>query len=299
MTAEQPESSSDEIVQDELLCTRLENGIRVPRLAMWNICSKSISRDIDKCFVSGYRHIMLSSGAERDQEVGESMQRWIQKSRPGHCRDELFISFMFDLGPVIGLGSAQQQQQKLNNRLQALECHHIDMLILYKGDNVKIGDNLRQRNAITSLWKAFEKLVNEGMIRCLSLANFCQDEVESLTANCTIQPSVLWLSNDPNKMGWKDVDHFYRYCQYKEFIPGVMHRVDRPEAEWVRGHGSSLGNVSRELQKTPLQVFHRLLVQKNFIVAVAGDIKTMENGFQVFDFCLKEDHINELKAIRL
>ena len=28
----------------------------------------------------------------------------------------------------------------------------------------------------------------------------------------------------------------------------------RPEAEWVRGHGSSLGNVSRELQKTPLQV---------------------------------------------
>ncbi|MBQ3426797.1 MAG: aldo/keto reductase [Clostridia bacterium] len=219
----------------------------------------------------GVRHIDTAHAYQNERSVG----RAVKKS--GIPREEIWITTK--LWPSeYGEGKTEAAIDKMLSRL---DTDYIDLLLLHQ----QFGDYL-------GAWKDMEKAVKAGKVRSIGISNFESERLEELCEAAIIKPSVLQVECHPY---YQQNDLKKRLAPYGTVI----------ESWYPIGHGDKrlineplFASLAEKYGKSNVQIILRWHIQEGTIVfPKTTNPKHMKDNFDIFDFELTDDEMNEIRKL--
>ena len=219
----------------------------------------------------GIRHIDTAHAYQNERSVGKAVKE------SGIPRKDVWITTK--LWPSeYGEGKTSEAIDKM---LKRLDTDYIDLLLLHQ----QFGDYI-------GAYKDMEKAVKDGRVKSIGLSNFESERLEEVLAIAEIPPAVLQVECHP-------------YYQQNELKKRVEKYDTRIEAWYPIGHGDKalineplFTKLGQKYGKTNVQIILRWHIQEGTIVfpRSTNPVHIKEN-FEIFDFELTEDEMNEIRKL--
>lgn len=177
----------------------LNNGVAIPSIGFgtYKLNDPDVAlRAINAAIAAGYRSIDCAEYYGNQNLVGHALT---QSSVP---RAELFISskvWASDRGYDSTL-------RAFDRSIAQLELDYLDMYMIHWPATSGQTPDWRQENADT--WRAMERLVAEGCVRCIGVCNFMAEHLDALIQEATIVPAVNQIEFHPGD----NQSETARYC---------------------------------------------------------------------------------------
>ena len=252
----------------------LNDGNKIPQfgLGVYMIPEGNETENaVSEALKMGVRHIDTAHAYQNERSVG----RAVKKS--GILREEIWITTK--LWPSeYGEGKTADAIDKM---LVRLDTDYIDLLLLHQ----QFGDYM-------NAWKDMEKAVKEGKVKSIGISNFESERLEEICEAATIKPSVLQVECHP-------------YYQQNELKKRLYEYGTVIESWYPIGHGDK-GLINEEVftklalkyKKSNVQIILRWHIQEGTIVfPKTTNPKHMKDNFDIFDFELTDDEMNEIRAL--
>ena len=219
----------------------------------------------------GIRHIDTAHAYQNERSVGKAVKA------SGVPREEIWITTK--LWPSeYGEGSTMAA---IDRMLDRLDTDYIDLLLLHQ----QFGDYL-------GAWKDMEKAVKAGKVRSIGISNFESERLEEICEAASIKPSVLQVECHPY---WQQTTLKKRIEKYGAVI----------ESWYPLGHGDAglirepvFTKLAEKYGKSNVQIILRWHIQEGTILfPKTTNPEHMKANFDVFDFELTEDEMNEIRAM--
>ena len=219
----------------------------------------------------GVRHIDTAHAYQNERSVGKAVKA------SGVPREEVWITSK--LWPhEYGEGKTAEAIDKM---LARLGTDYIDLLLLHQ----QFGDYL-------GAWKDMEKAVKAGKVRSIGISNFESDRLEKICEAATIKPSVLQVECHP-------------YYQQNELKKRIEKYGTIIESWYPIGHGDKaligegiFSRLAKKYNKTNVQIILRWHIQEgNIVFPKTTNPQHMKENFDIFDFSLTPDEIDEIRAL--
>ena len=219
----------------------------------------------------GIRHIDTAHAYQNERSVGKAVKE------SGVPREEIWITTK--LWPSeYGEGATRAAIDKMLDRL---DTDYIDLLLLHQ----QFGDYL-------GAWKDMEKAVKAGKVRSIGISNFESERLEEICEAAAIKPSVLQVECHPY---WQQTALKKRIEKYGTVI----------ESWYPLGHGDAglirepvFTKLAEKYGKSNVQIILRWHIQEGTILfPKTTNPEHMKANFDVFDFELTEDEMNEIRAM--
>ena len=254
----------------------LNNGVKIPQLGIGVFLidgDDNTEKVVLDALKIGYRHIDTAHAYFNEKGVGAA----IKKS--GIPRNEIFITSK--LWPTeYGEGITYEAVTKM---LKRLELDYIDMVLLHHPMKDYIGG-----------WKDLEKLNKEGKIKAIGISNFDKNYkcLEELLKVATIKPAVCQSECHPLNTLEKLRKEL---APYKTMI----------EAYYPIGHGDkglinheTFTKLAQKYKKSNVQIILRWHIQYgNIIIPKSNNFAHLKENFEIFDFELTKDEMDEIKKL--
>lgn len=251
----------------------LNNGAWMPAIGFGTYKTgdrDSTARAVEDAVKCGYRLIDCAAAYGNEEGVADGIKGC------GVGRDELFITSK--LWPTeLGYDSALRGCEK---SLRALGVDKLDLyLVHWPATAKKSGEGWRQLNAET--WRAFERMLREGMAGGIGVSNFLEQHLEALLQEAEVWPAVDQLEINP---GW----------QQRGTVDWCFHHGIRPQAWSPLARGRVFGSevleeVAAAHGKSVAQVCLRWEIQKGIVpLPKSQNAERMRENLDVFDFDLPE-----------
>ena len=252
----------------------LNNGSKIPQMGFGVYLiegDENTKRACREALKLGCRHIDTAHAYQNERGVRDAV--W----ESGIPREEIWLTSK--LWPSeYGEGKTMAAIDKMLDRLGTT---YIDLLLLHQ----QFGDYL-------GAWRDMEKAVSQGKVHNIGLSNFESDRLEEVFEQAVIKPAVLQVECHP----------YYQQQALKQRIKPYGTAL---ECWYPIGHGDK-GLIQEPLfkaladkyGKTAVQIILRWHIQEgNIIFPKTTNPLHMKENFDIFDFCLNEQEMREIRAL--
>ena len=253
---------------------KLNNGVEMPILGfgVYQIPASDTKRCVLDAIKVGYRSIDTAQSYFNEEEVGEAI------SECGIPRNELFITTKIWIDNY----GYENCKKSVEESLKKLKTDYIDLVLLHQ----PFGDYY-------GAYRALEDLYKEGKIRAIGVSNFYPDRLADICLfEREIIPAVNQVETNPINAQYEAQENMNKY--------GVHIEAWAPFGEGRNGlfENETLVNIGKKYNKSSAQVILRWLIQRDVIIACKSThIDRMKQNFEVFDFELSEEDMEEIKKL--
>lgn len=255
--------------------TTLNNGVKMPMLGygVFQIPGEDAKRCVLDAISVDYRSIDTAQGYFNEEGVGEAI------STCGLPRDELFLTTKI----WISNGGYEKAKVSIDESLRKLKTDYVDLLLIHQPFNDYYGS-----------YRAMEEAYKAGKLRAIGVSNFMPDRFIDIAGFVEVTPAVNQLET-----------HVF---QQQKIAGVVLKKYGTQLMAWsplAQGKNNLFANetlvaIGAKYGKTAAQVNLRFLIQSGVVVIPKSTHKErMAENFDLFDFRLTEDEMNELKSLDL
>ena len=256
-------------------CVTLNNGVKMPMLGygVFQISAEDTERCVLDAISVGYRSIDTAQGYFNEEGVGEAI------GKCGVPRDELFLTTKI----WISNGGYEKAKASIDESLSKLKTDYVDLMLIHQPFNDYYGS-----------YRAMEEAYKAGKIRAIGVSNFMPDRFIDIAGFVEVTPAVNQL----------EVHVF----QQQKIAREILNKYTTQIMAWsplAQGKNNlftneTLTKIGEKYGKTAAQVNLRFLIQSGVVVIPKSTHKErMEENFNVFDFSLTGEEVQELEALDL
>ncbi len=253
---------------------KLNNGIEMPILGfgVYQIPKEETKKCVLDAIKVGFRAIDTAQSYFNESEVGDAIVEC------GIPREELFITTKVWIDNY----GYENCKKSVMESLRKLKTDYIDLVLLHQPFSDYYG-----------AYRALEELYEEGKIRAIGVSNFYPDR---LTDICLFGRGVVPVINQV------EVNPLNAQVEAQENMEkyGVKMEAWAPFGEGRNGLFTNevLVSIGKKYNKSSAQVMLRWLIQRGVIIACKSThIERMKENFNVFDFELSEDDMQEISKL--
>lgn len=253
---------------------KLNNGIEMPVLnfGVYQIPKEETKRCVLDAIKVGFKGIDTAQSYFNEEEVGDAI------SESGIKREELFITTKVWIDNY----GYENCKKSVLESLKKLKTDYIDLVLLHQPFSDYYG-----------AYKALEELYEEGKIRAIGVSNFYPDRLSDICLfERKVVPAVNQVETNPLNQQINAQENMEKY--------GVHIEAWAPFGEGRNGlfENEVLVNIGKKYNKSSAQVMLRWLIERGVIVACKSThIERMEENFNVFDFKLSNEDMEEIKKL--
>ena len=260
----------------------LNNGCLIPcpgfgtfKTPDGDVCVNAVREAI----LAGYTHIDTAAVYGNECSVGEGVR---QSEKP---REELFITSKL-WNTERGYDSALRACEK---SLQDLGMDYLDLyLIHWPANELQFGSKSTGINLDT--WKAFERLVDEGLVRNIGLSNFYPSHLVPILASANIDPVVDQIEYHPGLLQEETV----ALCDKH----GILVEAWSPLGRGRLLEDATLARIAAAHGKSVAHVLLRFCVQNGVLPLVKSvHAERIRENLDFFDFTLDEEEMAAIAAL--
>ncbi|XP_063223270.1 1,5-anhydro-D-fructose reductase-like [Bacillus rossius redtenbacheri] len=295
----------------------LNNCSKMPivGLGTFQCYGEAMEEALDAALEAGYRHIDTAYVYENEAAIGRALKRWLDSGRVK--REDLFITTKL---PNIGF-KRERVEKYLRRSLEALQLSYVDLYLVHQtwglleqGEDVLPRDDegellLDLTTDLVGVWKGMEDQVDAGRARSIGLCNHNARQIKRILRAARIRPVCLQIelylyfqqrelvafcrALDIAVVAYAPlgspgmVDVFTEMGGETDMIPRVDALADPTVLEIAEKHG-----------RTPAQVLLRHTVQRGIaVIPKSSQPARIEENFQVLDFSLDEEDVDQLDSL--
>ncbi len=251
--------------------TILNNGLKMPMegIGTFLLQPAEAEESVYQALKAGYRLIDTANAYMNEKGVG----RGIKKS--GVKREDIFL--VTKLWPT----EYEDGMKSIDDTLARLNTDYVDLFILHQ----PVGNYL-------AAYKTMEAAYKEGKVKALGLSNFPQELIEDVIAHCEIKPQMVQVEAHP----------YYPQTELKAFLAKNKMAL---MAWYPLGHGDKalvgeeiFTKLAQKYGKSNAQIVLRWHVQAgNVIIPGSKNTDHIRDNFNIFDFALTEDEMEEIAKL--
>ena len=255
---------------------KLNNGVEMPILGfgVYQIPASETKECVLDAIKIGFRSIDTAQSYFNEAEVGDAIVEC------GVPRNELFITTKIWIDNY----GYENCKKSVMESLSKLKTDYIDLVLLHQPFSDYYG-----------AYKALEELYEEGKIRAIGVSNFYPDRLTDICLfERKIVPAINQVEVNPLNAQFSSQENMEKY--------GVKMEAWAPFGEGRNNLFTNevLVNIGKKYNKSAAQVMLRWLIQRGVIVACKSThIERMKENFNVFDFKLSSDDMEEIKKLNL
>ena len=255
---------------------KLNNGVEMPILGfgVYQVadgaeCEKAVSEAIEV----GYRMFDTAQAYANEESVGNALKK---SEIP---REEFFIVTKI----WISNAGEEKAAKSIDESLRKLQTDYIDLLLIHQ----PFGDYY-------GTYRAMEKAYKDGKVRAIGVSNFYPDRFIDLSHFCEIQPAVNQVET-----------HVFNQQKtareiMKKYNTQIMAWGPFAEGRNNLFKNETLVSIGEKYGKSSAQTALRFLTQEGVIVIPKSvKKKRMEQNFNIFDFELTPEEIEQIRALDL
>ncbi|MGX2984686.1 aldo/keto reductase [Helicobacter sp. 23-1048] len=225
-------------------------------------CQKAV----ESAFGVGYRLIDTAQMYNNESDVGNAIKTALNGKKIK--REEMFITTKLssDMSYDETLKSTEQS-------LKNLQIDYVDLLLIHK--NYKRSKDM---------YKAMEKLQQEGVIKSLGISNFAPNDYNKFIKNCKIIPAV-------NQM---ETHIFFQQTALRKAMQASGTKLEAwsPFANGKNDFfkNETLTKIAKKHKKSVAQVALRFLIEQDIVVIPkSSKVERMKENINIFDFALDDE----------
>lgn len=259
---------------NEMEYVKLNNGVEMPILGfgVYQIPKEETKRCVLDALKVGYRSIDTAQSYFNEREVGEAIKE------SGIPREEIFVTSKVWIDHY----GYEKCKESVLETLDKMGLEYIDLMLLHQPFADYYG-----------AYRALEDLYEEGKIRAIGVSNFYSDRLSDICLfERKIVPAVNQVETNPINQQIKAQENMEKY--------GVHIEAWAPFGEGRNGlfENEALVAIGKRYSKSTAQVILRWLIQRGVIIACKSThIERMKENFDVFDFELSNDDMEEIKKL--
>ena len=253
---------------------KLNNGVEMPILGfgVYQIPAEDTKRCVLDAIKVGYRAIDTAQSYFNEEGVGEAI------AECGIPRGELFITTKIWIDNY----GYENCKKSVMESLSKLKTDYIDLVLLHQPFADYYG-----------AYRALEELYQEGKIKAIGVSNFYPDRLSDICLfGRQVIPAINQVEVNPLNAQVEAQKNMEKY--------GVKMEAWAPFGEGRNGlfENETLVNIGKKYNKSSAQVMLRWLIQRGVIIACKSThIERMEENFNVFDFELSKDDMEEINKL--
>ena len=198
----------------------LTNGVQIPKLALgtWLIKGAAAKDAVKNAIEIGYRHIDTAQAYGNEEEVGNGVRE------SGIRRDDIFITSKV----AAENKSYASALESIDTSLKTAKLDFIDLMLIHSPQPwVEVNQsNNRYFEENKEVWRAMETALKAGKLRAIGISNFQKEDIDNITADCTVKPMVNQLlahiSNTPLEL--------IEYCNQQNILVEAYSPIAHGEA---------------------------------------------------------------------
>ena len=252
----------------------LNNNVEMPVLGfgVYQIPQEETKKAVLDAIKTGYRLIDTAQSYFNEKEVGDAINEC------GVPREELFITTKVWIDNY----GYENCKKSLEESLEKLQTDYIDLVLLHQAFSDYYG-----------AYRALEELYGEGKIKAIGVSNFNPDR---LTDICLFGRKTIPTINQI------EVNPFHQRIFNQENMEkhGVQIMAWAPFGEGKNNmfNNEVLVKIGQKYGKSAAQVILRWLIQRKVVtVCKSTHIERIKENFDVFDFELSDEDMEEIKTL--
>ena len=252
----------------------LNNNVEMPVLGfgVYQIPQEETKKAVLDAIKTGYRLIDTAQSYFNEKEVGDAINEC------GVPREELFITTKVWIDNY----GYENCKKSLEESLEKLQTDYIDLVLLHQAFSDYYG-----------AYRALEELYREGKIKAIGVSNFNPDR---LTDICLFGrksiPTINQIEVNPFHQRIFDQENMEKH--------GVQIMAWAPFGEGKNNmfNNEVLVKIGQKYGKSAAQVILRWLIQRKVVtVCKSTHIERIKENFDVFDFELSDEDMEEIKTL--
>ncbi len=252
----------------------LNNNVEMPILGfgVYQIPQDETKKAVLDAIKTGYRLIDTAQSYFNEKEVGDAINEC------GIPREELFITTKVWIDNY----GYEKCKKSLEESLEKLQTDYIDLVLLHQAFSDYYG-----------AYRALGELYEEGKIKAIGVSNFNPDRLTDicLFGRKTI-PAINQIEVNPFHQRIFDQENMEKH--------GVQIMAWAPFGEGKNNmfNNDVLVKIGQKYDKTAAQVILRWLIQRKVVaVCKSTHIERIKENFNVFDFELSNEDMEEIKTL--
>jgi diketogulonate reductase-like aldo/keto reductase len=255
----------------------LNSGYTVPKIGFgtWEITpDHEAKKAVLTAIEAGYRLIDTAKIYGNEKGVGEAIRE------SGIPREDIFVTTKLwndDQGYDSALKACQASLEKLG-------LDYLDLYLIHWPATSKRGDS----------WRAFERLINEDMIRSAGVSNYTVEHLEELCAASELKPAVNQIELHP--LNYDQQSKVLDYCAAQH----ILIEAYSPIKKLVAGHAAyeRVARIGKYYKRTPQQVLLRWCIEQGTVpLPRSSDPAHIKENIDIFDFQLSADAMDLLDSL--
>lgn len=253
----------------------LNTGRKVPAIGFgtWEIGSDAAAKAaVLSALEAGYRVIDTARIYGNERGVGEAIRE------SGISRDELFVTTKLwndDQGYDRALAACQQSLDKLG-------LDYLDLYLIHWPATSKRHES----------WQAFEKLIENGLIKAAGVSNYTVEHLEQLADRSAFTPAVNQVEFHPYI--YEQQQAVLEYCHDND----ILIEAYSPLSRVSRSPRRVITELATEKGKSPQQVVLRWCIQHETLpLPRSTQSQHIASNFKVDDFELTDDEMSVLDSV--
>ncbi|MDH3442783.1 MAG: aldo/keto reductase [Deltaproteobacteria bacterium] len=247
---------------------RLNNRVEMPvfGLGVWQMSDgQETEQAVLWALETGYRLIDTAKIYGNEAGVGSAVRK------SGIPRNEIFVTTKLWPTDFFRVRTAFQKS------LEKLGLSYIDLyLIHWPIPLIKTG-----------IWKDFERIFAEGLVRAIGVSNYNVNQLETLASSAQTPPAVNQVRFHPFAYKKKLLD----YCKSKNIVLEAY----SPLARGRNLNDPVLTDIAGKHEKTPAQIMTRWSLQHGLIpIPKSSNKKRIIENAAVFDFQIEDSDMERL-----
>ena len=220
----------------------------------------------------GYRRIDTAALYDNEAEVGAA----IRKS--GLAREEVFVTSKI-WNDRHGYAEAKEAVQE---SVERLNIDYVDMMLIHWP--------CPKQGKFVETWRAFEEVLETGVVRSIGVSNFNQPHLEKLLATANVTPAINQVELHP-QLAQNSLRHF-------NSLHGIKTEAWAPLGRARFNENVLLGEIAESLCKTVAQVIIRWHLQLgNLVIPKSSNPDRLAENFDVFNFELSEHNMGVIATL--
>jgi 2,5-diketo-D-gluconate reductase A len=252
----------------------LHNGNTIDQLGLgvYKVAQDEAVNLMREAIEVGYRRIDTAALYGNEAEVGQGIRE------SGIDREDIFVTTKI----WNDRQGFDESLKAIDESLSRLDLGYIDMLLIHWPSPAQ--------DLYLETWKAFEKVLANGLVRNIGVSNFQPAHLERLMLNSDVKPTINQVERHP----------FFQQAEVRTANAKhhVLTEAWSPLARAGKNDNPALAQIAEETGKTVSQVIIRWHLQLgNLVIPKTTHRERLVENFSVFDFTLSDQQMSSIETL--